>query len=803
MRTLCEREDTRTRPASSPRALSCRWKVRRAIPLVLVCLAMFAETNCGKAGTPPGFTTPSPPSGATTVTVTVQPSSATIALGGTQQFEATVTGSSNAGVTWEVNGVAGGNSTSGTIASSGADAATYTAPGALPSPPTVTVTAVSQADTSASGSASVTLASGVSVTITVSPASASVPTAGAQLFTANITGAGASGTGVTWSVNGISGGDSTVGTIAAAGEQNGSPMALYAAPPVPPSPAIVTVTATSTADSSKFGSASVVIVCANTNSILPSAASVALGQTQSFTASFCMAAGTTIAWDVNGIARGNSTVGTIAANGADSATYTAPVDLPTANPVTVQAMATPPSGSAATASATITVVSDVTISVVPSAATLSPGQRESFAASVTNTTDARVSWQVNGVPNGNSTLGQICQSGTNPCVAPVGSSTGSVDYLAPSATPPINPVALTATSSADPSQSGSATILIANSSGSAAITVSPPYVFLAPSASMQFVAAVSGAENGGVTWSVSSAVTGQGCAGTACGSVTASGLYVAPSSAPSPNAISLLATSQADPTQSAAATIVLTNGPAIEVLLPSSVMAGAVEGFPLAVQGMNFIEGSGSTASSILVNGVPRTTTCSTANECVTAINPSDVQSAATLTVQVENPGNPAVFSNPVPFVIVPFDISVDTIALSSAAPVAASKNIVVVEPTTEAASSPISVDSIGLLTGGDNCGDQGSPLTITRPSSGTSTVSLCIFGDNLDPTFTYSFTGPAGAPNGSDIGVTASSITGLFPGTIELDLQISSATLPGLRTLFITTLNNDRAVVSGMLEVQ
>jgi len=37
----------------------------------------------------------------------------------------------------------------------------------------------------------------------------------------------------------------------------------------------------------------------------------------------------------------------------------------------------------------------------------------------------------------------------------------------------------------------------------------------------------------------------------------------------------------------------------------------------------------------------------------------------------------------------------------------------------------------------------------------------------------------------------------------IELDLQLSSTTVPGVRTLFITTLNNDRAVATGMLEVK
>jgi hypothetical protein len=108
-------------------------------------------------------------------------------------------------------------------------------------------------------------------------------------------------------------------------------------------------------------------------------------------------------------------------------------------------------------------------------------------------------------------------------------------------------------------------------------------------------------------------------------------------------------------------------------------------------------------------------------------------------------------------------------------------------------------VDFIGFLTGGNNCGVQGSPLTVVRPASGTSTVSLCVHGNGLEPAMTYAFTGP----NAGDISVTASAITGLFPNTIELDLQISSTTLAGVRTLFITTLNNDRGAATAMLEVK
>jgi hypothetical protein len=209
----------------------------------------------------------------------------------------------------------------------------------------------------------------------------------------------------------------------------------------------------------------------------------------------------------------------------------------------------------------------------------------------------------------------------------------------------------------------------------------------------------------------------------------------------------------------------------------------------------------------ILINGVARATTCASGAQCVTTLSPSDIASAGALSIEVQNPGNPPALSNPVPLVIVPFDVSVGTIALSAGQPLAGGNTIVVVEPTTAAASSPINVNFVGTLTDGNTCGAQGSPLAIVRPASGTETVSICVQGDGLDPTFNYSFTGPGEASLNStgagDIAVTASAVQGLFPGMIELDLQISSATLPGVRSLFITTLNNDQAVATGMLEVQ
>jgi hypothetical protein len=712
----------------------------------------------------------------------------TLSLGQTQQFQANVTGSSNTSVSWQVNGVPGGSANAGTINSSGM----YTAPVILPSPPSVAVTAVSAADPRASNSVAVTLQDNISVNVL--PATATLSTGGTQTFTANVSGAGGALTGVNWSVNGNAGGNSTVGTVAA----NGADTAIYTAPAVPPASGAVTVTAASQADSAKSGSASVTITCSATNSITPGAASVALGATQTFTASFCLPAGTAIAWDVNGVAGGNATVGTIASTGSASALFTAPADLPAGNAVTIHAKA-----GSTTASATVTLTDSVVVSVSPGSLSLAVNQKGTFTPSVSGTSDAAVNWFVNGVANGNASVGQVCVVGSNPCAAPQGPAAGNVNFLAPASVPAVNPVTLTATSHADATKTGTALIIITGSAVPVGVTLAPLYSFVPPSTGTlsmrQFFAQVSGTNNSSVTWSVQSAVAGQGCGGAACGSVDASGLYTAPTAAPSPNAITITATSQADSTKSASATIAITSGPVIELILPSSAMAGAVESFPLEVQGGNFVAGSGGTASSILINGTPRGTACQTATTCTTALNPTDLQAAGALTLQIQNPGPPSTLSNPAPFVIVPFNASEDSIALSAGAPTAAGKNIVVTDPTTAAASSAIDVDFVGNFTGGNTCGVQGSPLTVTRPASGTSTVTICVHGNGLDPTFTYAFTGPAGG----DISVAASSISGGFPNTIGLQLQISSTTLPGTRTLVITTLNVDRATATGMLEVQ
>jgi len=182
----------------------------------------------------------------TTFSVSVTPASASVPVNTTKQFSATVQNSTNQTVTWGVNGVVNGNVTAGTIDPTGL----YAAPSTVPTPATVTVQATSQAMPSAVGTAAVTITSTAPpVTVSVSPASASVRINRTQQFTASVQ--NSTSQTVTWKVNGVAGGNTTVGKISGAG--------LYSAPSSVPSPSTVTITAVSAADPTASGSASVTI----------------------------------------------------------------------------------------------------------------------------------------------------------------------------------------------------------------------------------------------------------------------------------------------------------------------------------------------------------------------------------------------------------------------------------------------------------------------------------------------------------------------------------------------------------------
>jgi Right handed beta helix region len=127
----------------------CRTLLKLAAPLLL-CYAASASTD--------------PPA----VSVSISPTYAVVQLGQLQQFTATVTGTGNTMVTWQVDNADGGDPTTGTVSTSGL----FTAPSVMPTPATATITAVSQADPTKSATAVVTLvtqpASGTAYYVSIS-----------------------------------------------------------------------------------------------------------------------------------------------------------------------------------------------------------------------------------------------------------------------------------------------------------------------------------------------------------------------------------------------------------------------------------------------------------------------------------------------------------------------------------------------------------------------------------------------------------------------------------------------------------
>ena len=122
------------------------------LPAPLMCLGIaLSLAGCGGGST---STSSQPTSSApSAISVSISPSSAQVQVGSTQQFTAMVSNANNTAVQWLVNGIAGGNTTIGTIASNGL----YVAPAAVPNPATVTVTAVSQEESIKSGAAATTI----------------------------------------------------------------------------------------------------------------------------------------------------------------------------------------------------------------------------------------------------------------------------------------------------------------------------------------------------------------------------------------------------------------------------------------------------------------------------------------------------------------------------------------------------------------------------------------------------------------------------------------------------------------------
>jgi len=757
-------------------------------PFVFALLA-FAASVAGCAGGLTGSVTPTPPPPTPSfLSVTVSPASASVLLGASQTLNATVTGSTNTSVSWNVNGIPGGSASTGFITSAGV----YTAPQILPALTTITITAQSAADSTKQASSAVTIRS--DITIALTPSIIGVELGATQPFHAAISSAGQPSTAIRWTLSGLA-------CPAACGslDANGN----FIAPQFLPAASNVTLTAQSIADPAKQASAAVTIT-SNFSLQLSAPTSLASGASGVIAATLTPVPGshpsTNLSWTISGpgcsgVGCGVLAIVTTQALGgvmSTSATYTAPVAPPNPNIVTISV--TPQADPSKEAQATIAIQPGVGVALSPGTATLSATHRVTLTAQVFSSGNPAVTWTVNGFANGNGTVGQICVVASNPCQPLTAGNNLQVDYQSPGAIPMPNPVTVRATSIADITRSATAQITVINHD---LVTVLPSSATLAPLAVQQFAASVLGASNQSVVWQI----RGTPCSmAGACGTIDANGIYTAPGSAPSPNAFSIVAICADDPLQSGSANLVIAFGANILALHPASVYAGAANGFTLRVDGSNFAAATPGPGSLLLVGGTARTTTCNSVMQCTASVAAADVSTPGNLSVQVRNPDNTT--SNSVGLLVIAPNVSDELISLTSAAPAATGKDIIVVDPTTAGVSLPnadvdLNVAALGSFsTATNSCNLAGNPVPLLRPVSGVSAADICLFSaSGLDTSMAYTVTGPG------DVTVIAKQPAGL--GIIHLTLQISAAAIPGARTLFIQDTNLDKTAATGALEVQ
>jgi hypothetical protein len=218
--------------------------VKRKFLTRVFCGLLLWAAFAGLAGCGVSHAPPAPPA---PIRVAVAPGSPSLQAGQAQAFTANVSNASNKAVLWSLSGAGCTDANCGTLDSASANPVTYTAPATVPTPATITLTAASGGDASKSASANITVTV-PTITITVTPKlSAVVISTQKQQFTAQVAN-DPNRLGVSWAVDSIAGGNSTVGSITTAG--------VYTPPAVAGTHSI---TAASLTDHSKSASANIAV----------------------------------------------------------------------------------------------------------------------------------------------------------------------------------------------------------------------------------------------------------------------------------------------------------------------------------------------------------------------------------------------------------------------------------------------------------------------------------------------------------------------------------------------------------------
>src|SRR5258708_9413870 len=339
------------------------------------------------------------------ISVGISPGPLSMELGTRQTFSAVVSsaGQPDTTVRWSLSGAACPNACGAIDAAGG-----YVAPQILPSPASVTLAAQSVADPSKQASVEIVVTSHFTLQLS---APGTVSTAATAVLVATLTPVAGSNPSsiINWSVGGSGCAGSACGTLstvttqtisASSGSTADNESANYIAPSSAPSPNTVTITATPQADSTKKVQANIIVQAGVNVSLLPISATVAANHPLMISVQVNGSSNPVVNWTVNGLAGGNASQGKICAvnstpcaeltaSGASQVDYVAPGALP--NPVTIRATSAADSTKSATAE--ISVINHVLVSILPGSVVLAPGAVEPFSANVLGTANQSVVWQ--------------------------------------------------------------------------------------------------------------------------------------------------------------------------------------------------------------------------------------------------------------------------------------------------------------------------------------------------------------------------------------------------------------------------
>jgi hypothetical protein len=312
-------------------------------PLVVLGFLFFADCT-GLAAAP------------SSVMVAVTPTSAYVKTSASQAFTATVQNDAqNEGVEWSVFGFGCNGVTCGTLSTPSSASGvpiTYNAPASLPFISEVTVVARSVADPHRYAAATV-LVTSPALMVTITPNASSVELGQKLPFTATASNNNDS-QGILWKLTGPSCGGRSCGRLSSIFSPSGSAV-TYTAPPNLPTPASVTLTATSVADFTKSATATITLLPApGAIVVTPSAtsANVSAGTSQNFAVSLLNdSQNQGVTWKLLGASCSEQACGSIsAASSASGAviSYTAPTIRPEPASIVLQATSVTDTSKAAT-----------------------------------------------------------------------------------------------------------------------------------------------------------------------------------------------------------------------------------------------------------------------------------------------------------------------------------------------------------------------------------------------------------------------------------------------------------------------